>query len=519
MNKNKTLALGLIALVAIGGTTALQVEIEDPVQALANIGCSTMTSWMLGSVCTPDPTNYDVVKDQTATIKTSIHGNAATIQQNRNQTTQNSRAQLNQSFGISMAQAKAASFEGIKNGTTLSRTQTKALKQINEFYAEIEKQNIKRRNTEVKSFMNALKTIRQDSDINEFTTYNCDGTIKNKGVIDVVTSDKITDDARDYADRPPIRKNIVKINSVELVNESVQLKNGSTTTAYGLKANVTRKTDENCGVGDTETISGYLYNPQISGTSLLYNEKIDVRDGSLQDPVPYLNDLKWGKVDSRLESNYDRAIDNTQPTIETIYNKYTAGELNDTDLQLGPLETLKTASTNYESTGFYDYRTLSLEQMGYATNETLAFNVSYDGEEARQGQIFLPDSFNKDLETNRTYDLNGENVRVIYQKPNGEAVRETIQRNFTINRMTNTETGETVNTTSAQPVRWYTGNASNLIDQFERVQDLKDEKTDSGGGFFGGGGSGPGPFGLSWTETGFILGLVALIAFGARGGN
>jgi hypothetical protein len=475
--KGKALTFFLCLGVLAGGAVAEELVAEDPLDFVTDQACNTATiliSWIAPMTCYGDSIeNLEYTEDNTDSLMTSIHGNGVTISDTRNQTTQNQMAHLNQSYGIGMAQSKSIAIEDLTNGSSLSSAQDDSLQHLNDFYAAIESQTYKYRNREIIAFNNSLEKARDDSGIKVWDTYTCghstlDGT---DGIFRIGNS---------------ALNDLYKVYDVHLWETTVELTNGSEQLAYGINGTITQSTDNSCDTKTAESdavtnVSGTIVDPQIKGGAITGKELIDVYDDTYSDPVQFLDDSDWSEVKTRFDSNYDRALDNTQATIEDIYNSYTAGELNETDIELGPLETLVSASTNYEDTGYYSYRTISLAQMGLATNESYAFNVSWDGEKTALGQLFVPESFNDTLVAGETYDAEGHRVEIVYQPDSGSAKREVIDDNFTINTMKDAETGEKINKTRVQSVKFYTGNVSDLPGQYDRVADYRDEVTGSSG--------------------------------------
>lgn len=471
MDKKQAITLVLSLMFLVGGVTASESAFSTIEDVTEDLVCMVSVTWFSILTCNPNPVDVTYADDNEDTLTDSIWGNGATVEDNRNQSTHEAVNYMETSYGIAMTRAKVTGIENLNNGSTLSTAQSESLSIVNDWYTGIEDQHRTRRNREILSLYDAIQKA-ETSSATTYKTYNpCnDGSSAQSGIFDV--AEGISSD-----DKLPN-----SVGNVTLENDTVTMTNGSTHRSYSLHIQLETRSSADCTVTSaTYDYSNYtIVNDYMDNSSTYNNGEVVVRDSMNSNPVYYVKDSDWTDVYNEFTTYYDNARANVNGILDEIYTAYESGEVNLSDYEMGSLEALKTASTNYNSTGLYSYKAVSLSQMGLETNDSYAFNVSWDNHGAEYGQLFIgTDGINDTLEVNKTYDATGERVEFVYQ--DGDvAKRAVVEDNFTIHSMENPDTGETVNQTVMQSYDFYTNSTEQLQEQILNNQRLLEQATSSG---------------------------------------
>jgi hypothetical protein len=205
---------------------------------------------------------------------------------------------------------------------------------------------------------------------------------------------------------------------------------------------------------------------------------------------------RYGTALTKVQNNEDTAKANVDQLVTDIYASYNAGELNATDLaQASPLTMATRASTDLNSTGYYGFASAQAAALGISTDTNAShvvrhdwtrFDHSTDSEVTSTvnttGTLFYTGDDSPSLATGSTIDPanhSGEFYMAVSSMDgiNDSATPNYVQMNgtFEILSATNTQTGEPVNTTTMEPRPEYsTTNVSNLQDQINELQQLRD---------------------------------------------
>lgn len=353
---------------------------------------------------------------------------------------------VNRTYGIAMSEAKLESVEQLNNGTSESEALSQATGQVNDFYSTQEKRMIETRNREVLKINETANTVEEtDSlDLDEVITW-------------VDESEYVVED-------------------VEVEEEQTELKNGTNQSIYTL----TIETD--CG-GGCEMQE--IYTSDISeGYSTSDPFAVVGTDG---DVVYDFEDTEYTPTFESIQDTNSRSIDNTEGVVEEVYDNYEEDELDASDI-LGPLEATQLASTSYEDTGKYSYLAESLEQMGLASSESESFTVSWEEDNEtveEEGQLFVDNSYSDSLESGESYTIE-DTVYFVYQDSNESSdTKDLTDKEFTIEEMQDTDSGDEVNETEVQENNYYTEDTEDLESDLEAMREDFEELSTSSGGFAG----------------------------------
>jgi hypothetical protein len=277
------------------------------------------------------------------------------------------------------------------------------------------------------------------------------------------------------------------------------------TLANGTQANVTvfqAKTGTAIGpVGDSSTnvepARIRLKHPNTSDTAII----LDTTDYGMIN-LHESPDSDFSKTDllGQFGPQSQQVKDNLAPYSQTVYNQYQAGEIDDTDLaRMDPAVIGNEASTDLESSGYYGHAAIMLASIGASGNLNASHTIDTASGTTLNGTLYYTgdDLPAAGWETGTTYNHSNYNgtAYMAVQKNNGNATivdLENYGASFTIREATNTQTGESLNTTKTQTYTYNSTNATALADEIDRLRQLREsyknqESGGGGGGFdFGG---------------------------------
>jgi len=429
--------------------------------------CRSLGTAFLGWMCAGE-LEQEVESTQPSEIIFEIYTDSLLVNDRREQNLKESESGLNQTYGMAQAKAKINTIEAINNGTAEATAINQADEIIDRYYTQQQVSVLSSQERESITLNNTLNTIE--------TT-------------DGLSKSEVFESKCDPNDSPEFVMN----------EKNITLYNGSVRQYTQVKS--PSLNEYNCTV----------INPVISGVEKKTYYEVDVESSNgnytaLHEPSEYLNTLQL------IQSRHNNAESAAQTMVRSLYDNYDKGEVSVPELT-GPLEIAITGSTNYDKTGSYDYLTLSLAQAGIPTNHTAAFKVTWndDGEPQKTawGQMFVgKGAYNNSLEVNKTYEVGTEFVTFVHNPvvsvngtecsengdkfsalcSNEKAVEESLNGSFTIQKMRNVNTGESINSTTLQQTEFYTDGVQDVERQLENVRDYhNDVETCStcGGGIIG----------------------------------
>lgn len=462
---NKALTVAFISILMITGGTAFNFD-----QFSEDVTCNPLTSWLTAECPITDRTDFSA----SDSLEDTIYTDAVFTADTRERVTTELRSHLNQSYGLGMAEAKQETIKEFKNGTTQSNAYITAQTEINQLYGQLERRIIVNQNREVLEFNRSLKEVEESSGIDLTDVY------------------ALYENTPNPADNCDIGNHVETLGDIQIISKNVSLSNGDTKTAYGVK---TEGYEINYDAQCSPTYNGTIINADLNADSsgnlvndagkILAKSPYDSKTSKFLEQSPYRS--AWNEV----EDTRQRAIENADQITTGIYNNYDQGDLKDVSVSelLGSLEILKTASTNYEDSGFYSYSAVSLAQQGLASNQSYAFEVNWTQQDSDQykqavGQLFVDkDDFNQ-IEAGKWYDATNKGVYMAYQPDNGDAKNIQITGEFKAVEITDKATGESINQTGVQSTQFYTTDITNLKNQLEGLR----EQIDTISGTSGGGG-------------------------------
>ena len=493
MNKG-FVVIASILILASGGA-ALSTD------TLVDLSCQASMIAGFNPLCVPIVYD-DIIEGSPDDVQDDIYTKVSIINDGRDQIITETNSQLDQMFGIGMAEGKVSAIESLNNDSSKSKAKQEAGTEIDQFYASQQERLINYRNREVIKFNETLNRLDGTTgltygDIMRFSQEVGGTTGIDDGSSSATAGEFIIDS-----------QNVTLLDGDEKEVLTVYWKDTDTAN-YGASQDANR--------------SAYITDPAFSSSPA--GVEVQSTNGNWTfhlNPTPY--DGAWSNVSGKRSQAYNNVLD----IVDQIYSSYVSGAVS-TDDVLGSLELLKTSATSYEDTGYYAYKAVSLEQAGIPTADGYGFKIKWNASgvnKTRWGQLFAPSgSFTNDtLEVNETYDASGSLVQFVHSTPSGKAVTSELDGNFTVLEMENTRNGTSVNSTKLQSIELHTNGVSDLQEQLKQIREAQDEilSGNAGGGASSGGGWQL-PFGLGsipvptaeQTGIGAVAIVVLLLLVGA----
>jgi hypothetical protein len=446
----KSLSLLLAVGLLIGGGAAINFE------QLGDELCKYQLTVFLAPICAEE-LDKEISSTQPDNVRDDIYSKAIVQQDRREQLVKEQRSHLNQTFGMSLSEAKITTIEALNNGTSQDDAQQIGLGNVRDYYAIQQVKTLSQQDREAELLRSVSKKVN-DTDGLTYSDVFVERTDSAEGIY--------------YWDCEPSNTNPDDIVNFDFKQQEIILHNRTIRNYTSVNATVTPITS-------SETYDCRLLSPSRSdkGRSLKVNSSVGefatiVNGSSHQETLDLVAQFNENAENNVIEMNSE------------IYSKFDKGDLSVADM-LGPLETLKLASTSYNQTGFYSYIATSLEQAGYASNDSYAFHVQWNNTDApvkkAYGQLFATEgNFNNTLEVNKTYNASGKTVFFTHNTENGKAKETSLNGTFKILSMTDKKTGEKVNVTKIQSTDFYTDSTQDMKKQLEQHRN-KTKKLQTGG--------------------------------------
>lgn len=220
-----------------------------------------------------------------------------------------------------------------------------------------------------------------------------------------------------------------------------------------------------------------------------------------------------------VEAQDDAVKANIGTLVSDVYNRYQAGEIDDTDL-LSPVELASRAASNYDSTGYYSFAAAELSSLGYGGDMNASHVVTIESVNestgayenvTKEGTLFYTGDDLGNLSTGQRYvpsDYSG-----IFLLATAEGIME-INDPFTIDSAIDVTDGTELATTDLESYDYNTADAETLLLMLEELKDLREsiensETQSSGGGGFNFGFDLSG-FSIAGIPGAVVVGLVIL---------
>lgn len=405
--------------------------------------------------CMDEIHDWIVGDDDEQIYKDDVRSNAIQAEDSREQIINESEMSLEQSFGMAQAEGKIEAVKQLNNNSTEAEALSHVRDTVEGFYSDMERRHITQYNREVVHFESIINTSEAMG-------------VDFKDVINTTT-----DEFRFY-------------------DKEHELPNGETVT-YIVVA------DDSNNILATpfdESVSPIETTAEVSDSGNTIIPSAKLVDGAAYAPVQ-----------SEMRSRFDTAVANVEEITSSVYSNYSAGELSVPDV-VGPLEALQHGATSYNSTGELAYATISLEQMGLATDSNASFTIEYtnsDMDEAKNvsGHLFLDREAFSTLEVGTEYDASNKTAYVVAEAEEG-AERINLDGTFTITEMIDTTTGEAVNSTEVESRTEYSSDIDSLQAQLDSIAERQKELQNDGG-------IGGGWFDIGLSETA-IVALLLVVA-------
>jgi hypothetical protein len=405
---------------------------EYALQTFAEISFAATNPIAFGLLAQLPDISFDFTDNDKQLFKEDIVSNALIIESDREQFIKDSELNVEQAYGQSMAEAKVEAVESLNNGTGEYDARQKVLDNIDNFYADYERRLFAQYNREILNLENTLTTADE---------------------VDLAYENLFKQDFKNFS----------------IIEGNHTLPNGETMPYY--------------------TVVAY------DGTTVVDLKK-DSTPGLItnasdsQDEAKYIESDGYNTVWDQIRNQRQNARTQTKDIVTRIYNNFNQGDIDVTDVR-SPLETLQQARTSYDSTGSYQYATLTYEQLGLATGQNYAFTVQYNNSDmndtrTEEGQLFVDGNDFGTLETNVTYDASNKEAWMIAQKQ-AKTQRINLDGTFTIKEMRDTVTGNLTTSVNTTVDRAYKPNITALEQQIEDLRQKQQELSGpAGGGLTGG---------------------------------
>lgn len=389
-----------------------------------------------------------------------LEANAAIIEEDRKNVISSMSLLNNQSYGISQSGAKIKAIQALNNGTAEATASNNIRGYVEDFWTERQRNLVAQHQLEVQELNQTLSVA--DS-------------------VGVSPSDMFKSN----------------YSGIVITERDYTMVNGSTEKTYGVYSK-----------------SGDLLHA--------YNEK-NLSGLETQDGYNFLAGGDYGEKNQQLVELSDQAATATSELVSNIYGNYSEGELTVAD-NVGPLEETRLLSSNFEDTGATSYLSGTYRQMGFASDFNSSFKISYQNQdmsssETKVGNLFAAEGdYPNGFTVGSNYSAENKTAYLIYKPDNDPATSLTLDGNFTVKEITDTSTGEQLNSTSIQSSEFYTPDIENLTSQLSEYRDRIDELESSlfSGGAGAGGGNLLGNFGLSPASAvaTAVIGGLSLVLLG-----
>ena len=419
-----SLFLSLLMIAGIGTALILEATVISAVGLGAGV-CAV--DQIVGDGCIGSFEETELSDGTIEQIHNSIYSNAVFMDDYSENMKTETTSYANQSYGVSMAGAKLVGIESHNDGLERSEAHDEINQEVSDFYATYERSVWEDRNRQ------SLQIDRMAQRIDE-------------------------SDGLDYSD---VFDSVADVWTEE---NTIELVNGTEMPIY--EVHVTR-------IGSTN------YDQVVWDDDLDTTRNLRVMSPNEEDEV-VLNNEGFRDSWKAIETHRQRANDNVIGVVNEIYDNYDSGEIDVSDV-MSPVELLQTGATNYEDTGHYSYKCLSLEFMGLSGDKSNTFEVTYqnsdmDEEKTRFGCLFK--GSDGELETGVEYDATEDTYVFIQDNEDGSASRIDLDDTFTIESMIDGETGEEINETTTQTTDFMTESTEDLAEQVEELNELQDDITE-----------------------------------------
>ena len=187
-----------------------------------------------------------------------------------------------------------------------------------------------------------------------------------------------------------------------------------------------------------------------------------------------------------LAANRQSTLDQIGPLADDIYANYEPGEIDLSDVK-SPAELVRTAITDYDTTGDMAYPLLVAAEMGYATDVQTNFDVEYTPFGANTSQSLTgslvagPGVFANDtITTGVTYNTSEQNGKVwMYTKTGTGVERIPLNGTYVVTKMRDVSENKTINSTTLQSSDFATRDADHMQQQVTETYEHRQNITET----------------------------------------
>ncbi|UVE49660.1 hypothetical protein KU306_12170 [Haloferax larsenii] len=374
--------------------------------------------------------------------------------------TKEAKSHSNQTYGIGLAEAKYTIIKELNNGSSKAEARSAAVERVNEFYAE-----------QQKGLWSTQAASAKQSESITFAVQNTTGL--GNGIF------------VNY----PLYYHTYKDNKLNVTWETreVTLWDGET---INVTSGYTRTFSDDGVVGQDGFYSYTYYNGSISTPDDGSEGMMRTVDFGVNSPyngteyAMILDAAEYKRAYEVLNNNRQTTMNQIAPLTDDIYTNYEPGDLDLSDVK-SPAELVRTSITEYETTGDMAYPLLVANEMGYATNVSTNFDISYRPAGATESQSLTgtiatePGVFPNDtIETGVEYvtasagqpsagQTGIDGTVWMYVKTGAGVERTLLNGTFTVTEMRDTSENVTINSTTFQSSDFATTDADNMQQQID----------------------------------------------------
>lgn len=451
MNIKKLSPLLVIALTLIFMGSASAISLDTFIDSTA---CSTsLASPFMGSACAI-ATFDDIISGGPDDVQNDIYVKSAFVEDARERVNTEQRSQLNQTYGIAMSDAKLEIIKGLNNGLTQAEARQNGTEAVEDLYSTYEMRVIAQRNREALKLNQSIQQIKSTDGLSLGNVFKVEQKAQNSE-----------------------SKVIAGVSGLEIAKNNYTLYNGTTVDLHYPRVKMTTAADNGVSMEGWFNFSGatydYLKGFEMSATSdsVIWSTNVD------GNRTEFINVKSYTTTTEQISGRYQTASTTVTNLSDKVYSNYQSGDVNVSSV-CGPLCSLKQASTNYADTGAYSYLAYSLHQMGLASDQATAFELTIDDRNlTATGQLFLETDAWSDttIEVNKTYDASNKPAWFVYKPDGSPAKKISLNGNFTVNELWDTTNSTQINSTTVQQTDFYTKSTSDLqqqLDELEKTNDI-----------------------------------------------
>lgn len=429
------------------------------------------------------------------TIHDAIYNDAILSEKDVVEAINSAQQEIEQTAGLARAEGKSVAFKAISNGKTESTASTKATARIEEYFAAVKEAFFRAQEAQVLQIEQYVTTV-------ESTT--------NLSISDVIN---LSED---------VGKSVESVNGVTFSDVDVTLADDRTITLRRGHLDMPSATSSDF----------YYYGESAKNTGMQFDYFVSVEPSYTLDSNSDLAQIaptasagnNWGfdlqynsypDIVSKIDTARNNAQSDVSTIISDVFANYTQEQLSNVDEFISPFQRTLLSSEDYTETGAPVYPQMVSNELGIPTSQagyslTIEYEASTgagtDGNTGTSDDTFgsvqtldgtlwgFKPSSGDTLSSGSTYLTRADNSAgtVAYfseVQDDGSVSEVKLDGRFTITSI-QTRDGSEVDTVGTYDATLQSPDTSNLIDQFQKANDRRQEEDESAPTSPGGGGSG-----------------------------